>query len=134
MLALVGRGELTELTDYLLQEVRRLVRAGAETALIASNTPHIVLDDLQLASPIPLISIVETACRKSSSERLNKVGLFGAKFTMQGSFYQRVFEREGIDLLTPEIDDQELIHDGFMTELIRGIYRDETRQNFVAIT
>ncbi len=39
---LVERNQLDELTAYLLEEVEKLARAGAEVGLIASNTPHIV--------------------------------------------------------------------------------------------
>jgi aspartate racemase len=52
---------------------------------------------------------------------------------MQGSFYQKVFERERIDLVVPEIADQEYIHTVYMTELVKGVFREEARERFVAI-
>jgi aspartate racemase len=41
MLELAAR-DLPQLTEYLAAEVSRLARAGADFALLASNTPHIV--------------------------------------------------------------------------------------------
>lgn len=133
MLNLVSANELAALTTYLLQEIRRLAQAGAAMGLLASNTPHIVFDDLQRVSPIPLISIVETTCQAAISQHLKRVGLFGTRFTMQGGFYQKVFERERIDVVIPEIADQEYIHTAYMTELVKGVFRAETRERFVAI-
>ena len=133
MLNLVGAGDLAALADYLLEEIGRLARAGATLGLLASNTPHIVFDDLQRVSPIPLLSIVETACRAAAEQQLKRVGLFGTRFTMQGGFYQQVFEREGIDLIVPEAAEQEVIHTCYMTELVKGVFREEARERFVAI-
>ena len=62
-LKLVTSGDLAGLAAYLLEEIHRLARAGATHGLLSSNTPHIVFDEIESASPIPLISIVETACR-----------------------------------------------------------------------
>src|SRR6266542_436684 len=42
MLALAAT-DLPGLAEYLAAEVRRLARAGADFALLASNTPHIVM-------------------------------------------------------------------------------------------
>src|SRR5213083_714256 len=57
LVALVDANRLAEMTAYLSQEIQRLVRAGADFGLLTANTPHIVFDDLQQQSPIPLISI-----------------------------------------------------------------------------
>src|SRR5512137_1155731 len=51
MLDLIGGGRLTEVTEYLAGEVRKLAQAGADFGLMASNTPHIVFDDVQKKSP-----------------------------------------------------------------------------------
>jgi aspartate racemase len=132
-LKLVGSNDLAGLAAYLLEEIRRLARAGATHGLLSSNTPHIVFDELQRGSPIPLISIVETACRAAAERKLKRVGLFGTRFTMQGGFYQKIFAREGIDVAIPESGDQEFIHDTYLNELVNGVVRTETRDRYVAI-
>jgi aspartate racemase len=133
MLSLVSANDLAALTTYLLQEIHRLAQAGATLGLLASNTPHIVFDELQRASPIPLISIVETACQAVMAQQLKRVGLFGTRFTMQAGFYQQVFERERIDVVIPEVADQGYIHTRYMTELVKGVFRVEIREGFVKI-
>jgi aspartate racemase len=133
MLALAGAGALAELTAYLLAELRRLADAGASVALLASNTPHIVFDELRRRSPIPLVSIVEAACAEAKALGLGRVGLFGTRFTMQGRFYPDVFSREGIALVLPSAEDQAFIHDRYMGELVHGVFRPETRDGLLAV-
>jgi len=132
-LKLVSSNDLAGLAAYMLEEVRRLARAGATHGLLSSNTPHIVFDEIRRASPIPLISIVETTCRAAAERKLRRVGLFGTRFTMQGGFYQKVFAREGIAVAIPESGDQEFIHDTYLNELVNGVVLAATRERYIAI-
>jgi aspartate racemase len=130
---LVERNELNELTAYLLGEVQKLARAGVHFGLIASKTPHIVLDDLRPQSPIPLLSMVEWACAAANARKLKRLALFGTRFTMQGSFYPQVFSRDGIELVPPDPPDQNYIHDKYMNELVNGIFLPETQAGLLAV-
>ncbi len=132
-LKLVSSNDLAGLAAYMLEEIRRLARAGATHGLLSSNTPHIVFDEIRRSSPIPLISIVETTCRAAVERRLKRVGLFGTRFTMQGGFYQRVFAREGIAVAIPESGDQDFIHDTYLNELVNGVVLAATRERYIAI-
>src|SRR5437016_12391880 len=103
--------DLTGMADYLLQGFGKLARAGADFGLISANTPHIVFDEVASKSPIPLISIVEATCATAKARNLTRLALFGTRYTMQSNFYSKVFSREGIELLVPEPNDQDYIHD-----------------------
>jgi len=133
MLDLISGGDLAGVTAYLLEEVRVLARAGADFGLMASNTPHIVFEDIRRESPIPLISIVEAAGEAAKGLGIKKAGLFGTRFTMRGKFYPEIFSKQGIDLIAPEPGDQDYIHDKYMGELVNGIFLDETRERLLAI-
>lgn len=125
--------ELGKVTEYLILEVEKLAKAGAEFGAFASNTPHIVFNEVQRQSRIPLISIVEATCERVQSLGFKKVALFGTRFTMQGSFYREVFSRAGLELVVPESEDQTYIHDKYMGELLNDIFLPETRQALLAI-
>ena len=133
MLDLIGANELEQVTEYLVDELQKLARAGADFGALASNTPHIVFDEIRRRSPIPLISIVETTCEAAASLGLKRVGLFGTRFTMQGRFYPDVFSMKGITLVVPGEDEQAYIHDRYMNELVNGIFLPETRERLRAI-
>lgn len=133
MLDLVGENRLADLTAYLVREVHRLARGGAEFGLMASNTPHIVFDQVAQESPIPLLSIVEAAGEVAHASGLRIVGLLGTRYTMEGRFYPEVFARYGIRIIPPRTADQEVVHDRYMGELVLGEFRSETREEFAAI-
>ena len=121
------------MADYLLEKIGKLARAGANFGLISANTPHIVFDELASKSPIPLISIVEATCAAAKARKLKRLGLFGTRFTMQGTFYPKVFSREGIELVVPDAKDQEYMHDKYLNELVPGNFLPETRDGLLAI-
>ena len=133
MLNLISAGRLPEVTDYLLGELFKLSKAGADLGVLASNTPHLVFDDLQRQSPIPLLSIVEATREAARAKGLRKLGLFGTGFTMRGSFYPEVFSRSGITVVVPNAEEQDYIHASYIGELVEGVYRDETRERMLAI-
>jgi aspartate racemase len=125
--------DLAGLTEYMSGAVEPLVRAGAELGFLAANTAHIVFDEVARRSPIPLVSIVEATCAQAKAMGLKRLGLLGTRFTMQGRFYPEVFTREGITLVTPVADEQAYIHEKYFSELVPGIFLDETRETFLAI-
>ncbi|MBZ5537073.1 MAG: amino acid racemase [Acidobacteriia bacterium] len=133
MLDLIEANNLTGVTEYLLGELKKLARAGADLGLLASNTPHIVFEDLQRQSPIPLVSIVEATCEAARALGITRAGLFGTRFTMQGRFYADVFSRQGITLVLPDVKEQDYIHENYMNEFVLGVFKDETRERLLKI-
>jgi aspartate racemase len=130
---LISTNDMAGATKYLLDEIKRLARARADFGLIASNTPHIVFDEIARDSPIPLISIVKCACAAARARKLKRLGLFGTRFTMQGKFYPEVFTEAGIELVAPDANDQAYIHDKYVNELVPGTFLPETREKLLAI-
>jgi aspartate racemase len=129
----LAAGDLPALADYLAAEVERLARAGADFGLLASNTPHIVFDDVERRSPIPLLSIVRTACEAAKGMGLRKLGLLGTRFTMEGRFYPDVFSRAGIALVAPQAGERTLVHERYMGELVKGVFSKETRAELLRV-
>ncbi len=133
MLGLVAAGRWTDLTEYLREAVDRLARAGADFALLASNTPHIVFEELLRVSPLPLLSIVEATCQATEGLGLRTVGLVGIRFTMEGRFYPEVFARRGIVVRRPPPDDMAYVHEKYMSELVLGDFRAATQEGVLAV-
>jgi aspartate racemase len=124
---------LPGMADYLVEEIGKLILAGATFGLISANTPHIVFDQVASRSSIPLISIVEATCIAAKAKKLKRLALFGTRYTMQASFYPKVFSREGIELLLPDPEDQKYIHDKYLNELVSGKFLPATRAGLLAI-
>jgi aspartate racemase len=124
---------LTGMADYLLEEIGKLAGAGATFGLMSANTPHIVFDEVASRSPIPLISIVKATCAAAKARKLKRLALFGTRYTMQATFYPKVFSREGIELLVPPPENQSYIHDKYLNELVSGTFLPETCAGLLAI-
>ena len=124
---------LAGMAGYLLEAISKLQPAGADFGLISANTPHIVFEEVASKSSVPLISIVEATCAAAKTHNLKRLALFGTRYTMQGTFYQKVFSREGIELLVPEPNDQDYVHDKYFSELVPGKFLPGTRAGLLAI-
>ncbi|MBF0430240.1 MAG: amino acid racemase [Fibrobacteria bacterium] len=123
----------SNLSELLLDKIGSLHKAGAAFAAIASNTPHIVFDELKTKSPLPLLSIVEETCNKADEMGLKNVGLMGTKLTMEAEFYKKPFYSKGISVVVPSEEEQQLIHHKLFSEIELGIFKDSTKEGLLAI-
>jgi len=130
---LISDHRLEEAAHYLSAEIERLARADATFGIIGANTPHIVFDEVAAASTIPLISIVEETCKHTKRLGLGRVGLFATTFTMRARLYEKVFDKAAITIVAPGADDQNYIHEKYMTELVHGVVLDETKEALLAV-
>src|SRR4051812_5016296 len=121
------------LIEYLLGSLERLAGAGVHFAVLTANTAHLVFDELAARSPVPLISIVEVCAAEAGRRGMKRVALLGTRFTMDASFYPQVFARHGITVVTPDADDRAWVHERYVGELLRGDFRDATRDGFIAL-
>ncbi|MEA4966328.1 MAG: amino acid racemase [Oscillospiraceae bacterium] len=133
MLKFVSGKDWDGLTGMLADAVRALQNAGADLAFIASNTPHIVFEQVRRVSPIPLISIVEAARIEAEKQALKKVGLLGTLFTMQSSYYQAEFDKSGIAMVVPNEEEQRYIQQKLLSEIEHGVFLEETRNGLLKI-
>lgn len=126
-------GDWDHAAEAMAGALSRLHEAGADFGLIATNTMHIVFDQVQAAVPMPLLSIVEATAHAIGQAKVRKIGLLGTGFTMRAAFFRKGLERAGIEALVPEPSDQQTTHDIIYNELCRGEIRQESRDALVAI-
>lgn len=133
LMYLLETGNRSKLVDWLVEKIESLSKAGAQFAVIGSNTPHLVFNEVKLRSPIPMLSIVEETCKKALSLGLKKPGLMGTKFTMESDFFQKSFLEHGLSVALPDKVDQELIHLRLFSEIEIGVFKDSTRDELLAV-
>jgi len=126
-LAFLEADQLDQLADYLAEAVSKLADGGADFGIISANTPHLVFDQVQARTSLPLISIVEAASAEVRAKGIARIGLLGTRFTMQAKFYPDVFSRNGIALVIPKPDEVAYIHDKYVNELLKGLALSDTR-------
>jgi aspartate racemase len=100
---------------------------------MTANTPHIVFDDLATRTAVPLVSIVEVCADEARQRGLSRLALLGTRFTMEGPFYPAVFARYGMAVVSPSEMERRWVHERYVGELLKGEFRDDTRQGFISI-
>ncbi|MBW4801369.1 aspartate/glutamate racemase family protein [Loigolactobacillus coryniformis] len=131
MFAWLEKEDYTAVANYLSQAAQQLAAAGADFVVMCGITPHIVFEQIQ--QPVPLLSMVTASCQHAQKLGLKKLGLLGTEFTMQHDFFKRAFRDAGIEVITPNSQQQQFIHHKIVTELENGIVKPATRQDFLAI-
>jgi aspartate racemase len=129
----MGKEDWESIEEALLDGLKRLAAAGADFAVIATNTMHILFDKLEARSPIPLMSIVDATAEAVKEEGFEVVGLLGTRFTMEKPFYREGLKRHGIDTLVPDEGDREYINRVVFEELSRGQLLTESRNRYLEI-
>ncbi|RLG47896.1 MAG: aspartate racemase [Thermoproteota archaeon] len=128
------KGEWERLTEVMIDIAKRLEKAGAEFLLICTNTMHKMADDIQERISIPLLNIVDVTAQRIKELGLRKVGLLGTKFTMEDDFYKgRLAKKHGINVLIPDKEERQVVHDIIYKELCLGIIKQSSREKIMKI-
>ncbi len=133
MLDFVFNNRLEELTDFLKGKIETLEQSGVDYVALASNTPHLIFDKLSDSVNAKMISIVKETCKSIAKTGVTKVGLLGTKSTMSKGFYQSVAKRYGIEMVIPNEENQDYVHEKYMRELVFNHINPNTKQRLVRI-
>jgi aspartate racemase len=115
------------------EAARRLEAAGADFIIIATNTMHLLLEEIRASVHIPVLSLLDAVAAAIQAQGLQTVGLLGTRFTMEKPLYSPALAARGITTLVPEAEDRLLINRVIYEELVAGQIREESRANFVKI-
>jgi aspartate racemase len=126
-------GEWDQMAKDMIKASRRLEAAGANFIVIATNTMHKVVDEVQAAVQIPILSMLDVVAQTILDQGLTTVGLLGTMYTMTDGFYVDGLEKFGLSVIVPDDLDRHLVHDVIFSELIKGEILPESRQKFIEI-
>lgn len=132
--ALQAQGVWDEMGKVLANSGKRLQAAGAQGLLIATNTMHKVVDDVQAATNLPIIHIADVTAAAIKQQGLTKVALLGTQFTMTENFYKQRLIDAGLQVLIPETGARAEVHRIIYEELCQGQLLDSSRQYYQQVT
>lgn len=127
---LQNAGQWQQAGEILVKSARGLEAAGAQIIAIATNTMHIIADQVADAISIPLLHIADPTANALLADGITTTGLLGTRFTMEMPFYKDRLAKHGITSLTPDVDHTNLngiIYD----ELCRGIIKNASRDIYI---
>ena len=122
-----------EVYRIIHQSALNLERAGAQVIIIATNTIHKVFDRVEKSINTPMISILEVTAKAAKALNLKKVGLLGTIFTMQSDFYPKVFQKYNMEIIVPNLEDQEYVNKIIFDELTFHVLKDESKNGYLEV-
>ena len=114
-------------------ESERLKRAGAEFAVICTNTMHLLVKEIEEASGLEVLQIGEAVAKEILKADIGRVGLLGTRFTMEKSYYGETLGRYGVDLLVPSEMERDVVDRVIFEELCKGLFKEESRKTYIDI-
>lgn len=126
-----GRWDLV--AQGLSDAAKTLEAAGADFIIIATNTMHIVFDQVQASVDVPMISLLNAVGDTIRARDFRTVGLLGTKYTMEKGFYQEAMAKKGLEVLTPGEEDRRSVNKVIYEELTVGRLEDKSRQGYIEI-
>jgi len=127
---LQAQGAWDEMGKMLASSGKRLQAAGAKGLLIATNTMHKVVDEVQAATNLPIIHIADATATAIKRKGLIKIALLGTQFTMTQDFYKQRLVDAGLQVLIPETNARAEVHRIIYDELCQGQLLDSSRQYY----
>ncbi len=120
--------------EILSTAAKQVENAGADFLLICTNTMHKVAPQIEAAMDIPLLHIADATANRIKAEGIQNIGLMGTSFTMEENFYAgRLRDEHNLNVILPSKEDREIVHRVIYEELVVGVVRDESRQEYLRI-
>jgi aspartate racemase len=123
-------GDYQGVARVMLNSANLLADAGADFAICPDNSAHLAWDHVQAETPIPWLHIARVVGAEAQSRGYRQVGVLGTRFTMTGPVYRDALSPIGIETTVPEPDDRETVDRIIFSELVDGVFSDESRQAY----
>lgn len=128
------QGKWAEAAEQMIEAARHVQDGGADFVVLCTNTMHKVADALERHLQIPLLHIADATAEAIKRQGLQRVGLLGTKFTMEDHFYRgRLIDKHGIEVIVPDEQERQAVHDVIYNELCLGNVRQESKRRYVDI-
>lgn len=131
--ALQHQGDWAATARILSQAALSLQKAGADFLVIGTNTMHKVAPEIEQATGLPLLHIADATASVLARDGITQVGLLGTRFTMEQAFYRNRLEEAGIQVVTPDQAQREVVHRIIYEELCRGEINPASREAYLEI-
>lgn len=131
---LASQGDWEPLRKTMTDAAERLERGGADFILIASNTMHSTVDDIEANVDIPILHIADATGEKVKKNGIKTVALLGTKYTMEEDFYRDHLERNyGLKVVIPNKTEREYINTVIFDELCAGKINENSKERYIQI-
>ena len=117
---------------FLIQEAKRLEKAGADFLVMPCNSLHVFIEDIRKAVKIPVLSIIEETVKFLKKNKFKKIGIVSTSATIQNKLYESAFEKNNLEYATPD-DFQQAKMGKFILNLVMGQQKNSDREELIKI-
>ncbi len=111
----------------------RLEKAGADFIVIATNTMHKLVPQIETKIGVPILHIADATAACIKRDGIAKVALLGTRFTMTQDFIAHRLEEAGLEVMIPDEKDIGLVDGVIFDELCLGKVLDASRREYQRI-
>ena len=129
----MSKGKWDDNASILSEAAKTLEDAGADFIVIATNTMHKLVPQIEKHIKIPVLHIAEATANVIKRDGFQKIGLLGTKFTMTQDFIKDRLIKSGLEVIVPDEKDIDLINDVIFNELCLGKILDSSRKEYQRI-
>ncbi|MGA1871228.1 MAG: aspartate/glutamate racemase family protein [bacterium] len=126
----IRSGDWIQVAKLMLCSVNKLSTIGAQFAICPDNTIHQAFDLVLKDSPIPWLHIAEAVAQEAQSQQFGTLAILGTKYLMTGPVYPEALKKYSISSMIPDDDDRERIDKIIFSELVNGIFPEQSRLYF----
>lgn len=127
------QGRWEDAAEMLARAGKGLQNAGADCALICTNTMHLVADAVASGIDIPLINIIDETALRLKADGRERPLLLATRYTMEHGFYAERMRKHGIDVIVPDEAGRTTTHDIIFQELCMGEVKPTSRETLLAL-
>ncbi|MDP9115804.1 MAG: aspartate/glutamate racemase family protein [Actinomycetota bacterium] len=131
--ALQQAGDWTAAGEILATAAQGLQRCGVQAIALATNTMHVVADEISDRIDVGFIDLVDVVGKAVTDAGLRTVGLLGTGYLMASDLYPARLGALGVDVLLPEEPDRADVHRVIFDELVHGVLSAAARNTYLAI-
>jgi len=125
--ALQRAGDWHHQGEILAAAARALQDSGSQAIALATNTLHLVADQITAAIDVPFIDMVDVTAKAAADGGYSKVGILATEYTMGSDLYPARLAPLGIDVLVPDRADRDTVHRIIYGELVHNVVTDASR-------
>jgi len=127
VVALQKAGDWTGAGVLLGEVADDLVRAGADSVLICTNTMHLVADRVASRPGVRLIHIIDETAAAVRAAGCRRPLLLATAYTVEHGFYADRMAAQGVQVQVPDAAGRAAVHGVIFDELCQGVVRPESR-------
>jgi aspartate racemase len=131
--ALQRVGDWDAMGCILADAAARLEATGVGAIALATNTLHLVADQITAAISVPFIDLIDVATDAVSAQGFDMVGLLATDYTMTSDLYPNRLARHAVATLVPDADGRAEVQRVIFDELVHGIVDERSRASLVDV-